>query len=142
MIKRIFLSKSSHLSDECVFKNEDFSHDDGEGEFWWFFGCNKGLAFFLEVGIEPGFNERWHVKSLSQIPTSAADGAPPFPFPRFSCMRSKPCKGGDVPLVQRAEFRHLGQHNAGGEAGNTGMETRIVNRSIKAASASVSFMAS
>ncbi len=118
--KNRFLAPFSLISDESVGENNEFSHDCGDGDLWWFPGCDKGVVFGLEVCIEPGCDEGGHVECLAQIGASTANEALALPGSRFTRMRSKACQGGDLSLVERTQFRHFGEYDDGRQCRDAG----------------------
>ena len=50
------------VSDEGIYENDEFSHNDGDGEYDWLSGADTSDLFCFEIGIEAGCDEGGHVE--------------------------------------------------------------------------------
>lgn len=75
------LWSSGHLgprpvgTEECVGEDDELSHDGCDGDLRGFSGSDHRFVFCLNVSIEAGRDESWHVESLAQDGATAADVA-------------------------------------------------------------------
>jgi hypothetical protein len=71
-----FLHAGSAVARKGVGKQEELAHHGGDGELGRLSDPDQGLVLGLPVGA--GRHKRWHVESLAQAGTAAADEAPAF----------------------------------------------------------------
>lgn len=67
------------MAQEGVGKDDELSHDGGDGDLGGLPGLDELLVERSTVLVEPGGNERWHIKGLAKGRPATANIGVAFP---------------------------------------------------------------
>ena len=106
------------VADEGICGDDEFSHDGGDSDLWWFSGVFQSFVDGLEVRVEASCDQCRHVEGLSQGGASTADMGFAAPGSGLSSDRGEASEACGLPGLERSEFGHLDEQGGGGCVGD------------------------
>ena len=105
--------RKAGIFSEEIGEEDEFAHEDSEGEFFGFSGKEEALVEDFEDGVITGGDEGGHVKSVADLRSTTTDEALAAELATIVIEGGDAGEGGGLGVGECSEFGHEGNEGEG-----------------------------